>query len=122
MQPEKIYGEFPKLWTADENPEQDPASLAKHRLNELITSLKCFTKFKEGDVIKWKHGLKNRLYPEYGQPAVVTKISAEALFDPSENSASSPFFREPLTIIIAIIEDGDLLEYHVDERRFEPYD
>jgi hypothetical protein len=77
--------------------------------------------FEKGQLIRWKPNLKNRNFPEYGEPVIITSVLKEAVFDPSETSAASPYFREPLTLVVGRIADGDFLEYHVDGRRFEPF-
>jgi hypothetical protein len=36
--------------------------------------------------------------------------------------AGSPFFQEPLDVVLGIIDrDGDFFCYHYDSRRFEPF-
>ena len=36
-------------------------------------------------------------------------------------AAASPYFGEPLTLVLAILDpDGDSLEFRYDGRRFEP--
>lgn len=42
------------------------------------------------------------------------------IFDPSESSAASPDFQEPLTLVIGTFREDDLIESRVDGRRFEP--
>jgi hypothetical protein len=44
------------------------------------------------------------------------------VYDPNETSAGSPYFQEPLTIVIGNYRDDELLEFRVDGRRFEPVD
>jgi hypothetical protein len=77
---------------------------------------------KPGMLVQWKPGLKNKKTPAYGSPAVVL----EALTPPFLNTQSepyTPYFREPLGIVIGVIDedDGELLTWHVDARRFQPY-
>ncbi len=77
--------------------------------------------FTKGQVVKWKPGLKNRNVPEYGQPCVVTGILSRPIYE--DNAVSgSPYFMEPLTLIIGCYHEEDLVEFHVDARRFEPFD
>lgn len=75
--------------------------------------------FKIGDLVQWKQGLKNRRFPAFGEPAVITQVLDKPIYDPSEADACSPFFREPLTIVIAVLHDGNLREHHADGRRYE---
>lgn len=79
------------------------------------------TRFKNGQLVKWKPGLKNRSFPAYGEPAIVSRILTKSILDPTENSAASPYFQEPLTLVIGQIIDGDFVEYYVDGRRFEHF-
>jgi hypothetical protein len=76
--------------------------------------------FAVGDLVKWKDGLQNRLNPDSGQPAIVTRVLAEPVYD-SESDSGSPLFREPLTIVVAFMAEDRLRELHLDARRFEPY-
>ncbi|VTZ28585.1 conserved hypothetical protein [Methylocella tundrae] len=52
----------------------------------------------------------------------MTGVLPIPVFDPCENGAPSPYFQEPLTLIIGTYREDDLLEFHVDGRRFEPFD
>ena len=44
------------------------------------------------------------------------------VLDPSETSAASPHFQEPLTLVLGMVHEGDFVEFRVDGRRFEPVD
>ena len=68
----------------------------------------------------WKAGLKNRKFPDYGEPSIVMNVLPAPVFDPSETSAASPYFQEPLDLVIGLFHEDDLIEYRVDDRRFEP--
>lgn len=73
-----------------------------------------------GDVITWKDGLRNKRFPQYGEVAVVSRVMEEPVFDSVENGGSI-YFREPLDVVVAIIDsDGDLVELHLDSRRLRP--
>lgn len=89
------------------------------KLKELCSRLHHQSEFKEGDLVKWKPGLKNRNYPAYDEPVIIVSVLDSPVFDPSELTAASPYFREPLSLIIGEIVDKDFVEYHVDARRFE---
>ena len=65
---------------------------------------------------------KNRKFPDYGEPAIVTAVLPNPVFHPSETAAAGPYFQEPLTLIIGTYRDDDLLEFRVDGRRFEPFE
>jgi hypothetical protein len=89
-------------------------------LKELAERLDVPNSFTKGQIVTWKLGLKNRVFPDYGEPAIVTAILPTPTFDLTETSAASPYFQEALTLVIGIFRDGDLLEFRVDGRRFMP--
>lgn len=62
------------------------------------------------------------IHVEYNEPAIVIKVIEEPIFD-TERNAGSPYFREPLTMIIGALDENDneLLFFHVDKRRFQPF-
>jgi hypothetical protein len=107
---------------ADDPQAVTPTELRRRKLKELSDRLDQIHGFAKGQFVKWKPGLKNRRIPDYGEPAIVTAVLPSPIFDPSENSAASPYFQEPLTIIIGTYLDDDLVEFRVDGRRFEPFD
>jgi hypothetical protein len=77
--------------------------------------------FTAGQLVTWKKGMKNRRSPDYGEPAIVIEVLTSPLINPGDESGT-PYFREPLDIIIGTLDsDGDLLCFHYDSRRFEPY-
>jgi len=112
---------FPVVRSTDGSSDA-PAELCKRKLEELACRLDQFHPFAKGQFVKWKPGLKNRKLPDYGEPAIVTGVLPIPVFDPCENGAASPYFQEPLTLIIGTYREDDLLEFHVDGRRFEPFD
>jgi hypothetical protein len=89
------------------------------KLKELCSRLHQQNEFHEGDLVRWKPGLKNRNYPDYGEPVIIVSVLDSPVFDPSELTAASPYFREPLSLIIGEVVNKDFVEYHVDARRFE---
>ncbi len=71
-----------------------------------------------GDLVTWKKGLKNKKHPQEDQPAKVIAIDAPFIND--KEDAGSPYYGEKLNLELAIIdEDGELLIYHYDKRRFK---
>ncbi len=44
------------------------------------------------------------------------------VYDPDEASSASPYFQEPLSIVVGVHRDDDFLEFRIDGRRFEPID
>ncbi len=76
--------------------------------------------FKPGQLVRWKPGLRNRRSPDYGEAGIVISLLTEPVYDSNPDSGS-PYFREPLDILIAILDDdGEFLVFYYDKRRFEP--
>lgn len=99
-------------------------------LEENVSRLKDFHKrfteekyeFKVGQIVRWKAGMKNRRRPDYNQPVIVVDVLDKPVFDTKEEGAGTPYFREPLDILLGIIdEDNEFIVFHYDSRRFEPY-
>jgi hypothetical protein len=91
-------------------------------LQELHHKFKQEHEFKEGELIRWKSGLKNKRRPEDGEPCIVIEVLKETIQNSPESGAGSAYFREPLDLLIGIVDDDkELSIYHVDSRRFEPY-
>jgi hypothetical protein len=74
-------------------------------------------------LVQWKKGLRNRLNPACGDPVIVIQVLDEPVYDSDpKNRGGSPYFREPLTLVAGRIDnEGDLVCYHFDQRRMEPY-
>ncbi|MBK1647821.1 hypothetical protein [Rhabdochromatium marinum] len=82
-------------------------------------------KFKPGDLVTWKPGLKNRRVPRSNQPVVVLEVLSEPVFD-SDRDSGSPYFHEPLDLVLGLFVEngpnrGDFLSWHFDSRRFQPW-
>lgn len=122
MRTEKSDRQFPALHIAETSQADDPAASRKRLLAELAVRLQQYHPFSNGQFVTWKPGLKNRKFPDYGEPAIVTATLPAAIFDPSENAAGSPYFLEPLSLVIGVFCDDDFVEFRVDGRRFEPAD
>ena len=97
-----------------------PMEAMAAKLKELAGRLDAPSFFERGQIVSWKPGLKNRMFPDYGEPAIVTNVLPTPIFDLTETSAASPYFQEALTLVIGIFRDDDLLEFRVDGRRFMP--
>jgi hypothetical protein len=96
------------------------ASHTQNLLNK-VNSLLVKNNFKQGDLIVWKNGLRNKKLPNEGQPAVVLEVLSTPLTQ-HEQETGSPYFREPLDIVLAMLdEDEDLVSFYYDSRRFELY-
>jgi hypothetical protein len=122
MRNDKVDRNFPAIRLAEDARNETPAELNCRKLKELAERLDEFHSFTKGQFVKWKPGLKNRQAPDYGEPAVVTAVLPSAIYDPTEVTAGSPYFQEPLTFVIGICRENDLLEFRLDSRRFEPFD
>ena len=122
MRNNKIDQNFPAIRLAEEPKTETPNERHCNKLKELSERLDEFHSFAKGQFVKWKPSLKNRQFPDYGEPAIVTAVLPSAIYDPSEVAAASPYFQEPLTFVIGVFKDDDLLEFRVDSRRFEPFD
>jgi hypothetical protein len=77
--------------------------------------------FKVGDVVRWKEGLKNRKLPNEKLPAIVVEVLDNPIYD-EKAEVGSTYFREPLDIVLGMIIKGDLITFHYDSRRFEPFE
>ena len=87
-------------------------------LKQLVGSL--FTKhtFSVGDLVTWKPGLRNKATKS--PPFVVVEVLLASIYD-GEANAGSPYFREPLDMVIGFLDrEGELNCLHVDSRRFRP--
>jgi len=72
-----------------------------------------------GDIVRWKKGLKNRKYPKENQLCKVIEVIKQPIIQDTRDSGS-PYYREPLDLILALLDDNsDLVLYHYDKRRFE---
>ena len=113
---------FPAIRLSDAAKSDLPTELHRYKLKELAERLDQLHSFTRGQFVKWKPGLKNRKFPDYGEPAIVTAILPSAIFDPGEVTAGSPYFQEPLTFVLGTYRDDEFLEFRLDSRRFEPFD
>lgn len=90
-------------------------------VDQLLGSCNSFfetNKFKKGQLVKWKKGLKNKKLPYEKQPAVVLEVLQEPLY--AERDPGTPYFHEPLDIALGMIdEDNDFIIFYYDSRRFE---
>ncbi len=100
-------------------PPPSPTETAK-QLEVLSKRLVQKHEFSPGQFVQWKEGLQNRRRPGYGEPVVVVQVLDQPVLEGSDSG--SAYFREPLDIIIGLLdEDRELLLFHFDSRRFEPF-
>lgn len=109
----------------DDEPLADPRDDLAALLRERYQALQQRHAFAPGDLVTWKPGLKNKHAPGYGQPAVVVEVLTRPLHD-RDDEAGSPYFREPLDLVLGVLPDagpaqGQLLLWHFDSRRFQPW-
>lgn len=110
---------WPQLVLAG-SPGDRGTDVATTRLRLDLQELKKSNVFKPGQLVRWKSGLKNKSLPEPEQPAIVVEVLPQPVFG-SESGSGSPYFREPLDLILGFIdEDDEFLCYHFDQRRFAP--
>jgi len=63
---------FPTIRLADASNFNSPTELHRHKLKELAERIDLFHSFTKGQFVEWKPGRKNRKFPDYGEPAIVT--------------------------------------------------
>jgi hypothetical protein len=113
---------LPNIRLADAANIDSPTELLRHKLKQLSERLDQLHSFTKGQFVKWKAGLKNRKFPDYGEPAVVTTVLPSPIFDPGEVTAGSAYFQEPLSFVLGMYREEEFLEFRLDSRRFEPFD
>jgi hypothetical protein len=112
-----------KLTSESDNDEEEEKYDEKHidNLQKTYKSLLIKYEYKPGQLIKWKKGLRNRALPKENQPAIVIEALKEVLIE-NERDTGSTYYREPLDIILGLIDStGHMITFHYDSRRFEPY-
>jgi len=95
-------------------------------ISELISQFNSLTAIRSrpltpGDIVDWKPRLQNR---NTKGPFIVVEVLAEPVYD-TEDSSGTPYFREPLDIILGCLrtnleDEPTLTCFHMDSRRFEP--
>lgn len=100
----------------------DDAKALNQKLIKAFESMVTKHTFKTKQLVRWKEGLKNKALPAYNEPAIVWEILDKTVFDNADaHGAGSPYFNEPLDIVLAVMdEDDDFIMLHYDSRRFEP--
>lgn len=70
---------FSNIRLADDDEAQKSEIKHLNTIKELYSRLCKINDFKKGQFVKWKPGLKNRVFPAYGEAAIITKVLEEAL-------------------------------------------
>jgi hypothetical protein len=68
----KMTRDFPAIRLADAANIDSPTEIHQYKLKELAGRLDKFHSFTKGQFVKWKPGLRNRKFPDYGEPTIVT--------------------------------------------------
>jgi hypothetical protein len=106
---------MPKTLTPEETKDLN------RKLIRAFESMLKKNSLKPNQLVRWKEGLKNKALPEYNQPAIVWEILPQPLFDnPRAHGAASPYFHEPLDIVLGVMDEHKFVLLHYDSRRFEP--
>lgn len=88
------------------------------KLTALVDAFHVRHDFRVGDLIRWKASMKNKNRPAYGEIIVVAGVYESPYY--SDSNSGSAYFKEPLDVQIALLDDDDeLVMYFVDSRRFE---
>lgn len=97
-----------------ERPKIAPEVLALDLQNKL-KELHAPTDLKIGDIVRWKPGLKNTRFPEYGEPMIISDLAPP----PTEIRGSGlPVFRDAVAVLF-FDPRGEAEEYYMDPRRLE---
>jgi len=104
-----------QLEEADEKYDKNHTDQLLNLYNEFQFS----NKFEKGQIVKWKKGLKNKRLPRENQPAIVIELLDEPIY--SDFNSGTPYFREPLDLLLGFIGmQDDFIIFYYDKRRFEP--
>ncbi len=75
--------------------------------------------FQPGDLVTWKPSMKNRRFPDYGEPVIVIEVQ-EGRYSCGEVGGMHE--GEPTEIRVALIQhDGVFAAYWYDANRMMPY-
>lgn len=100
------------------SPNVSPEEL-RTRLQSRFNSFKSCHEFREGELVRWKEGLRNRSRPGDDEYGIVVEILDSPVIA-HEHESGTPYFREPLDLVVGILDsDGDFICFHFDSRRFE---
>ena len=90
--------------------ERERLTAAFRKLNEKNQG------FKPGDIVDWKFGMRNK---KSTGPFVVVEVLEVPVFD-LEGSSGSPYFREPLDLVLGrFMGEGEFTTFYYDSRRME---
>jgi hypothetical protein len=109
----RLFEKFKMLKEVDIS--NDVSSVLQQKVDSLLTT----SSIKAGDVVRWKKGLKNRKLPKENVCCVVIDVLENPIIQDTRD-AGTPYYREPLDLVLAMLDDNsDLILLHYDQRRFE---
>lgn len=73
---------------------------------------------KQGDTLVWKDGMRDKRYPEIGQPIIVSQTYATPRQGDTEPDSRYATGILDFAAVFIDDEDGDFMEYAFDSRRF----
>jgi hypothetical protein len=76
------------------------------------------SKFRPGDLVRWQPNMKYVKWPQYGEAAVVVECLDPPVLE-VERQSGSPYFRNPMTLILGMHHQNGFHCWHFDGRRFE---
>jgi hypothetical protein len=106
-----------------ESESAKPIDVEKHseRLRSLGAEYNRTVAFREGDLVKWKPGLKNKKRPQYGEPCIVVEVLEIPITD-EKAPVASPYFGEKLDLKLGLLDrDNEFMVFHFDRNRFEHF-
>lgn len=108
--------EFAKHLAKDDKPDVTPQQLREH-----LDSFETAHRFKRGDLVTWKPGLRLGQWPAPGQPAIVTRVLDTPVSHPDATPGSIAY-NVRFDLRVGVIDgDGDFVEFLYDSRRMQPY-
>ena len=111
---------FPAIRLAGGPGSDDPAAARKRMLKELAGRLDQHHGFAKGQFVVWRAGLKKQGPARLRRAGDRDRRLSEQIYDQTEDFSASPYFQEPLSLVIGDYHENDLVKFRVDGRRFEP--
>lgn len=76
------------------------------------------SKFRPGDLVRWQPRMKDVKWPQYGEAVVVVEVLDPPIQEVGRESGS-PYFRNPLTLILGLQHEDGFHCWYFDGCRFE---
>jgi hypothetical protein len=98
-----------------------PAVQTEHRpfLEHAYRLYRAPHSFRVGELVEWKPGLMNRNAPSDGGMAIVVEVPQTPRLS-GQIEGSSPYFQEPLSLVVGVRDEDAFMLSHVDGSRFQP--